>query len=310
MAQDLSYEHKSLCFFATIRTINSRLWFVNNPKLEERILAYLARYQEMYKVKIYAFVLMGNHYHLVARFPECNKAAFFKSFNSIISRLTASHVKTFEGGKLWARRVRPQAVPRDEDIENQFFYCALNPVAAGLCRTLRAYRSYNSFSDAIQDRRREFRVINWEKYNNHKRQRPFIKPKDFETVHTLVYSRLPGFGQMRKSEYVRTMLERLEKRRGEVIKKRLAEGKGFASAESLKNQTPGAKPRSTKSAERKTHRPLVLTLCLETKQAFLDWYFGMLHAFKLASSKFRGGDHHSEFPPGTYLPTRMAVAPS
>lgn len=310
VAQDLSYEHKSLCFFATIRTMNSRLWFVNNPKLEERILAYLARYQEMYNVEIYAFVLMGNHYHLVARFPECNKAAFFKSFNAIIAKLTACHVKSFEGGRLWARRVRIQAIPRDEDIENQFFYSALNPIAAGLCQTLREYRSYNSFSDAIHNRRREFKVVNWEKFNNHKRQRPFLNPRDCETVHTLVYSRLPGCEGLRKSEYIRTILERLEKRRGDVVRTRLAEGKGFASIESLRNQIPGAKPRSTKSSERRTHRPLVLTLCLKTKQVFLDWYFQMLHAFKLASKKFRSGDLNAEFPPGTYLPTRISKTPS
>jgi len=299
-----------MCFFATIRTAGSRLWFIQNPKLEERILAYLARYQEMYTVKIYAFVIMGNHYHLVARFPLCNKAAFFKSFNAIISKLTASCVKTFEGGRLWARRVRVQAVPRDEDMLKQFFYCALNPIAAGLCRTLREYKSYNSFSDAVYDRRKTFKVVEWERFNNLKRKSPTLKPKDCEVTHTLTYSRLPGFERYRKSQYIHALHDRLEKERGKLINQRLGEKKGFATAESLKNQTPGAKPRTTKTSTRASHRPLVLTSCLETKQTFLNWYFGMLRSFKLASFKFRNGIADFEFPPGTYLPTKLAAPPN
>jgi len=305
VAQDLSYEHESMCFFATIRTIGSRLWFINNPELDERIRAYLARYQEKYQVKIYAFVQMGNHYHLLARFPQRNKAAFFRSFNAIIAKLTASRVELFESGKLWARRVRVQAVPRDEDILKQFLYCALNPVAAGICRRLRDYKSYNSFSDAIYDRQRTYKIVNWQRYNNLKRKCPTLKPRDCETTHTLKFSRLPGFESLGKSQYVRRMLEAMEEKRGELVQRRLSEKKGFATVESLKKQKVGAKPGTTKSSKRDTHRPLVLTSCLETKQTFLDWYFGMLGAFKLASHKFRNGIAHFEFPPGTYLPTRM-----
>ena len=120
MGRDLSFEHPDYCFFATIRTASSRLWFVNNLKLEERILAYLARYAEMHGVVLYAFIIMGNHYHLLARFPKGNKAAFFRDLNGMISRLTKVRVKSFEGGKLWARRVRCQVVPNSEDILERF----------------------------------------------------------------------------------------------------------------------------------------------------------------------------------------------
>jgi len=294
-----------MCFFATTRTIGSCLWFINNPVFDACVLAYLARYQELYQVEIYAFVIMGNHYHLLARFPLRNKAAFFRSLNAIISKLTASRVKTFDGGKLWARRVRVQAVPLDGDILNQFYYCALNPVAAGLCRQLKDYKSYSSFSDAIHGRKRKFTVVNWQRYNNLKRKCPTLKPKDCETTHTLTYSRLPGFETLSKSQYASRMLKELEKRRGEVIQKRLSERKGFATAETLKKQYPGTKPKATKTSTRETHRPLVLTSCLKAKQTFLDFYFGMLGAFKLASHKFRNGIANYEFPPGTYLPTRM-----
>ena len=152
--------------------------------------------------------------------------------------------------------------------------------------------------------------MNWERYNNLKRRDPSIKPKDCETEHTLTYSRLPGFEQLSSSQYAREILKRLEKRRGEAIGKRLSEGKGFASEESLRKQVPGARPRTTKTSTRETHRPLILTSCLEAKEAFLEWYFGMLSAYKIASRKFRSGILRVEFPHGTYLPTRLVILPT
>jgi len=56
-------------FFSTIRCRNSRLWFVNNPKLEERILAYTAKYLEVHSVELYAFAIEGSHTHDLAGYP-------------------------------------------------------------------------------------------------------------------------------------------------------------------------------------------------------------------------------------------------
>jgi len=310
VAQDLSYENSELCFLGTIRTENSRLWFINNPKLEQRILAYLARYQELFGVRIYAFIIMGNHYHLLARFPRSNKAAFFQAFNAIIAKLTNCHVEAFEGGRLWARRVRVQAVPRNEDVEREFFYCALNPVSSGLTRTISSHRSYSSFTDAVYDRRKTFTVINWAEYNNRKRFNSCLKPHDYATQHTLIYSRLPGYEQMTKRQYVEVIHKKLEANRIKAIEKRLSEGKGFATAESLAKQASGAKPRFTKRSKRDSHRPLILTLCMETKEQFLSWYFSMLDAYRLASRRFRAGDSLQVFPPGTYQPPRPTPIPS
>ena len=166
MSQDLSIEHPEYVFFSTTRTMNSRLWFINSPKLQERICAYLAKYQEIYEVIIYAFIIMGNHYHLLARFPKCNKRAFFKDFNSIIALLTDSYVEEFEGGKLWGRRVRSQVVGDASDVMDRFFYTVLNPVGAGICNKISDYTGYNCFHDAAHGINREYEIIDFKDYNN------------------------------------------------------------------------------------------------------------------------------------------------
>jgi len=302
MGRDLSFEHPDYCFFATIRTACSRLWFVNNPELEERILAYLARYAEHYGVILYAFIIMGNHYHLLALFPNGNKAAFFRDFNGMISKLTKARVTSFEGGKLWARRVRCQVVPNKEDILDRFLYTVLNPVGAGLTQKISEYPAYNSFSDSIRGRSRSFKVVEWQKYNARKFKNPETKIADFTKIHKLEFARLPGFESMTQREYIAFMNRKTEERRTEMVKQRRENGLGFATIQILQQQKPGTKPRTTKTSQRNTHRPLVLTLCSETRCQFKKWYFELVGLFKTAAKKFRAGAFTTPFPPGTYRP--------
>ena len=79
MAYPLRLESADEIWHITTRTNGSKLWFVNNKALEYLILAYLAKYTKLYGVKLYAFILMGNHYHLIAKFPESNKAGFMQA---------------------------------------------------------------------------------------------------------------------------------------------------------------------------------------------------------------------------------------
>ena len=302
MAQDLSIEDPEATFFITSRTIDSKLWLVNNPILEERILAYLAKYTHDYSVDLYKFKLMGNHYHMLAGFPFGNKSAFFRSFNSMVARLTKSYTKFFEGGGLWARRARSQFLLEDDDVENWFYYAALNPIISGLGQKLGDYPGYNSFSDAISGRVRTFKIVNWSDYNNRIRYNKNLTIEDCTTTYELRFKRLRKYESLSQKEYRKIMLEQFEKRRQEIIKDRKEKGLGFATAEQLRAVKPGTKPKMTKTSTRHTHRPLCLTLCRKARERFLKWYFDLLAAYKEASFRFRNGELSVAFPKGTYRP--------
>ena len=308
MAQPLSYEAKDTVFLITSRTIGSRLWFLNNRALEEAILGYLAKYQEVYGVILHGFVMMGNHYHLLAKFPEANRAKFMRAFNSIFAKLVTRHVSRFDQGKLWARRYSFQSVPRGEDVLHWFMYLALNPVSSGLCKKPEQYRSYNSFYEASREVTRTFKVFDRTHYSDKKRFNPNIRREDFEKEYTLRYSRLPGLEDMGASDYTRHLAEIREARRQELVTERIANGSGFASKDILLNTTPGVKPYHTKKSNRYSFRPLVLTLCKETRRKFLNEYFELLNAFRQASLAFRSGFTSVVFPQGTYPPSLFAVS--
>src|SRR5690606_25655970 len=100
-SQPVRVECKDKVQLITCRTINSALWFVNNKKLQYVILAYLAKYAQKYGVLLYAFTIVGNHYHIVAKFPEGNRSAFFRDFNARIAQLVNYFVPNFIGGPLF-----------------------------------------------------------------------------------------------------------------------------------------------------------------------------------------------------------------
>lgn len=302
-SQPLRIEDPERILFITSKTINSALWFVNNKKLEEQILTYLAKYQHKYGVILYAMVFQGNHYHLIARFPNCNKSLFMRDLNARISELVREFVPAFKEGPLFKRRYTDQALLVDDDVEDAMFYCALQAVSAGLTSRMSEYPGYNSFSDATSDKVREFKYIQRSKYRAAKRFNKYLSVSKFTEYYKLKYSRLPGKQALSRKEYRQEMYQKLEERRQKIIAARA--GAKFLGVEKLKKVAPGALPQSTKSGGR---RPFVRTTCAEAKRKFLEWYFSVIELYHKASLEYRRGNVNAVFPPGTYKPSGPLVA--
>jgi REP element-mobilizing transposase RayT len=192
MGQDLRIEDADHTSFITTRTLGSRLWFHKQKHLQERIRAYLGKYQEKYSVIIYAFTILGNHYHLQAKFPHCNRAEFMRDFNSMITRLTKRYVSSCPEGSLWACRYKTQAIVREEDSEEYFLYVALNPISSGLVKKLGDYNNfgYSSCFHSLREAQQSYKIIDWRTFQDKRRFNKKLSPKDFESTYTLTFSRL------------------------------------------------------------------------------------------------------------------------
>ncbi len=299
---DLSVESEKYLWFITTRTLNERLWFINNPILEYYILAFLAKYSKIYEVELYAFCLMGNHYHLLARFPKRNRASFLRCLNSIIAKLVSSYVSNYPGGKLWGRRAKVQAVPVTSCCIDTFLYSALNPTSTGLVKDPKDYPSYNSFNDAIENKVITFKMLNRSKYYKRKQYDVDAKKQDFIETYYLSFKRLPIYQNISQNQYKEIMLKKYEEKRKDLIKDRQDKGKNFPLVKKILKISAGAKPYQSKKSTKESKRPLILTRCYETKKEYLSWYFNIVEAFRNAASKFKNGIMHAVFPIGTYRP--------
>jgi hypothetical protein len=295
-------ETSNVASFQTTRCRSSELWFVNNEPLEEAILGYLAKYKKRYEVSPYAFAIEGNHQQFPALFPKCNRSHFMRDLNSSVARAVPRFVPSYTGGGLWQRRYSSEYLPGNEDVEEWFFYTVLQAVQDGHVQKLSQYPGYNCFHDAVHGIKRTYKVMNWGAYNEARRWSKKVRQKDFIEEVTLEYTRLPGYEHLSQSEYAELMHEKLEKRRVEIIRKRLEKGLPCHNGEHLRGIEPGARPKSTKSSTSTTHRPRVLSICNERRAACKEWYFKRYFDFMRASHAYRTTDSDVQFPPGMYKP--------
>lgn len=298
-------ETTNIANLSTTRSRNSELWFINNPKLENAILGYLAKFNERYKTKLYAFSIEGNHLHGVALYPEANRSHYMRDLNSCVARAVSRYVPSYPGGRLFARRYSAEFLGEASDIEDRFFYAVLQPVQDGLVDKISEYPGYNCFHDAVTGTPRTFEVIDWAGYNAAKRWGKLVSITDFMHTHTLRYERLPGYENLTQSQYCSLMYQKLEERRQLVLKNR--GDKPALGRAALLKMRPGAVPVHTKTSTHTSHRPRVLCANPALRAAMLAWYFDIYYKFKDASARYLAGELHVVFPEGTYKPPQFTV---
>lgn len=98
---------------------------------------YLYFIHQAYKVDIYAFVLMNNHFHLIIQFPENNMSEamnyFMRETSRVLSRDSGRINQTY--GSRYFRSV----IEKSKYLEHVYKYLYRNPVEAGLCRQVEDY---------------------------------------------------------------------------------------------------------------------------------------------------------------------------
>ncbi|MCC6953838.1 MAG: hypothetical protein IT290_06945 [Deltaproteobacteria bacterium] len=293
----------------TSRTRNSELWFVNNERLHDAILGYLAKYTDTYQATLYAFAIEGNHLHTDILFPQENRSGFMRAFNSQVARSVQRLVPEFPGGSVLGRRYSNEILPDGADLEEYFFYVALQPVQDGQVEFIRDFDGYHFFHDAVYGIEREFKVVDYKRFNAARKKNPGALLLDFITTYTLKYERLPGYEHLSQKDYAKLMYKKLEKRRLKIVADRRAAGLGFAGRVRRSLVIPGSRPFSTKRSSRHSHRPRVLSVCPIRRAEWLRWYFEIYDQYKAASKLFRAGFLDTVFPSGTYRPwTKYSAA--
>lgn len=90
--------------------------------------------------RVYAYVLMGNHYHLVFKTPEPNLVRGMTWFQSTVTkRFNARHRQR---GHLFSGRYKAVLVEENEYLSTLVHYIHLNPVRARMCKMSDGVESY------------------------------------------------------------------------------------------------------------------------------------------------------------------------
>jgi len=103
----------------------------------ERFLAVLGRTVSLFHWRLHAYVLMGNHYHLLVETPEPTLSRGMRQLNGIYTQaFNRAHKRS---GHLFQGRFKAILVEKDAHLLELCRYVVLNPVRAGIVRTARGW---------------------------------------------------------------------------------------------------------------------------------------------------------------------------
>ncbi len=112
-----------------------------------RFLEYLEKVVEKFGVEIFAFILMGNHYHLLLRTKEANLSKAIQWLQTSYSvYYNRRHNRI---GHLFQGRYKSILVGEENYWQNLSFYIHLNPIRAGIVEKLDDYR-WSSYHDYVR----------------------------------------------------------------------------------------------------------------------------------------------------------------
>lgn len=289
--------------FVTRRIRNSQLVYANNKPLQDRVLGAMGKYIDKYQPKIYAFTFFGSHDHSLMCFEPKTKSKFFRDLGARTAEAVKRFVPEFGTGTVFERRTSEQAITSDTESHlDRLMYTILQPIAAGLCKDLDDYPGFNSYNYILSGEPLDVGFFNADKYNRARRKNKDVDPELYVEKFQIKFIRVPGCEKMTQQEYASFIQDEFEKRRKLIIEEFDAAGHVWPDVSKLKLTKSTDKAKNPKRSTRHSPRPLVLSVCMERRQEFLNYYFSTLEKFKLASAEFLAGNRNVEFPTGTCIP--------
>ena len=149
MARQLRIEYEGAIYHITARG-NERKKIFFAERDYQKFKEYLVVVQERFGCVLHAYVLMGNHYHLILETKEKNLSRAMHYLNS--SYTTYVNVKRKRNGHLLQGRFKSIIVDKDKYLLELSRYVHLNPVRAGMAKRPEEYRhsSYKAYIDRRQ----------------------------------------------------------------------------------------------------------------------------------------------------------------
>ena len=137
MSRPLRLDHAGAIWHVTSRGNEKQAIFLDDRD-RRQFLGGLARVVEACRWQVHAYVLMGNHYHLLFETPE-------PTLSRGMQRLNGSYTQKFNWrhervGHLFQGRFRSILVERESHLLELIRYVVLNPVRAGLVQDVADWR--------------------------------------------------------------------------------------------------------------------------------------------------------------------------
>lgn len=137
MARPLRIEYPGAWYHVLNRGLGKKQIFIS-PKDRLMFLDIVGEAVEVFKIEVHAYVLMGNHYHLLIHTPHGGLGRAMRHVGGVYTQKFNLSQKT--DGPLFRGRYKAKLVDADEYFLELIRYIHMNPVAAGLVARPDAYK--------------------------------------------------------------------------------------------------------------------------------------------------------------------------
>jgi REP element-mobilizing transposase RayT len=146
MARPYRLQGEGLLYHITSRGDDRKKVFINETDYK-KFLGYLRTAQEKFQFYLYAYCLMGNHYHLLFETTQSNLSRIMHSLNTAYT--VYYNVKRKRSGHLFQGRYKSILVDKDNYFLELTRYIHLNPVRAGIVDRPEQYQ-WSSYREYLE----------------------------------------------------------------------------------------------------------------------------------------------------------------
>ena len=150
MARALRIQYKNACYHVSCRG-NGRQHIFLADSDRKKFLELLTRSIEIYEVRLIAFVLMTNHFHLIVKTPRANLKDLMRHFN--ISYTAYFNKRHGRSGHLYQGRYKAFLIDADSYLLAVSRYLHLNPV-----------HTKQLINSSEEQKREQLRAYQWSSY--------------------------------------------------------------------------------------------------------------------------------------------------
>ena len=272
--------------YLVTRRCSERRFLLRPSKATTRTFAYiLAVAAKRYGIRLHAWCVLSNHYHLVLTDPRANLPAFSQYLDSLVARaINASHGRW---ENFWAPNSYSAVVlETPQDVIAKTAYVLANPVAAGLVEHGREWPGLWSAPDLIGGA-----PVSVE------RPKVFFRPNGpMPLVTPLRLHRPAGFASA--TEFDTRLAEALGALEAQAAERLAAEGRSFLGADWVQAQKPTGRP--APGEPRRTLKPRLACRDKGKRIEALARLGEFARAYRAALAGWRRGIRYTLFPPGTY----------
>ncbi len=266
--------------------------------------SWLARAVRHYRVKLYGFVWMSNHVHLLVQAPEGNFTEFMAYLNGQIAREINRFLRRQH--QLWARRYAiGQVLDEPAELE-RLLYILTNPAKAGIVDSIEQWQGLSSAPFLLEGKQQRFLCFDRSRW--HRAGRPDIITPYLSTVeleHTVLPQR-QKYGAAENQAYWRQMLKEQQRALANADFQRGADG----PAEKLRwrGEVALRVPTDRPASPKRSPQPLCHTTVPAMFRVFARWFRLFVEVCRKRAREYMQGDVEVVFPPGAFAPSRFPRA--